>query len=246
MSSGSTTTTPAAAAPAATPAAPAAAPAAAAPATPATPATAGGTAMIEGSNPGAASAAVAASAVPEKYDFKFPDGFDASALGPIFEKATARMKAAGLSNEHAQAMIDLHVEAMKSNIEGVDELRAGWLEELKADKEVGGEKFEASKTAVRNLFKRVATAEELKEIEDVFYEFGVGNNPALFRVMHRISKAIKEDSLPNTAAAGAGAPQGEADRNKELSTRFPSMYDGEGKYTGGEIASANIGRPRGA
>lgn len=170
-----TATAPAASAPAAE-AAPAAAPVAAQQATP--PA-----AQPQGDKP----------VVPEKYDLKLPEG---SLLEPAYvEKISSYAKEKGLSNEQAQALLVREHEAVTSFAKAQESQWAqtteSWVNELKADKEIGGEKFAENAELAKRVLNRFGSEKLINELNRTQY----GNHPELVRMMVQIGRTMAEDQL---------------------------------------------------
>lgn len=139
--------------------------------------------------------------VPEKYELKLPEN---SLLDPSrLEKIAAVAKERGLSNEAAQALVDHESQAVadfqKAQLEGLKKTSEKWVEELKADKEFGGEAF--SKTA--EAAKRVVARFGDQQFREALESTGLGNHPALVRVFARIGKAMSEDQFVQPGAAPA-------------------------------------------
>lgn len=132
--------------------------------------------------------------VPERYDFKMPEGITLDAEGT--ESLTKVARELGLSQEQAQKVADLgaiHTQRLQkafadSQVKAWDEARGKWVESIQADKEVGGAKFNESKELALRAVSKFAD----KELMDLF-SAGWGDNPALFRAFVKIGKALGED-----------------------------------------------------
>ena len=182
--------TPAAPAPAPTPADPTAAPAPA-PADPATAQPADPTAAPP-ADPTAAPPADPAAAPPadvEIQDFTLPEGMvlDQDLTGEL--KVFA--KEHGLTQEGAQKVADLGVKMLQKQQDAFAEVRKGWADTSRADKEFGGEKFDENLAAANTALGHFATPEFVKFLN----ESGLGVHPEMIRAWHRVSKAVSEDKL---------------------------------------------------
>lgn len=130
-----------------------------------------------------------------KYDpFKVPEGVNVAE--DVLAEFTANAKALGLKQEGAQALIDKLAPkiaaAQKSALEAqLAETRKGWVETLKADKTLGGEKFEANLAVANKAFETFGDP-ELKELLDTS---GLGDHPALVRWAFKVGSAISEDAV---------------------------------------------------
>lgn len=155
--------------------------------------------------------------VPDKYDLKVPEGVTLPA--DVLERTTATAKALGLTtNEQAQALLD-HTSAVVAQhhetLIGEHVTRvAGWVDELKADKEYGGHAFVKTAEAAHRAFLKFGSP-ALKEALDAS---GYGNHPEFVRMMSRIGRALGEDKIESGNSGGSPA-------GKEITAAdmYPSM-----------------------
>lgn len=140
--------------------------------------------------------------VPEKYDLKLPEGSQLDAAR--VEKIASFAKERGLSNEQAQVILERessavneHVEAQKAQFE---QRKAGWMSEIQADKEIGGEAFKENAERAKRVVDRFGSDTFKKILNDT----GLGNHPELVRLFSRIGKDMAEDRmvLPNASSSG--------------------------------------------
>ncbi len=131
--------------------------------------------------------------VPEKYELKLPENSPLKA--DAIERISTLAKEKGLSNEQAQGLLDAesgtvlsYVEAQKSQVKTITE---GWVNELKSDKELGGEHFNQSVEMAKRVVDRFGTDAFKKALN----ETGLGNHPELVRAFARIGKSMAEDQL---------------------------------------------------
>lgn len=152
-------------------------------------------------------------AVPEKYDLKTPEGvpLDEAALAE-FEPIAKELK---LTNEQAQKLADIHTKRMqeteRANAEQWKQTTAKWVDDIKADKEIGGANLDTSVRHAQAALAKFGTP-ELKAQMDAT---GMGNHPELVRVFARIGKAMAEDNFIQSGKDGVVG-----DPAKRL---FPSM-----------------------
>lgn len=183
--------------------APAPAPAPAEGAAPNTAPEAAAAAAGEGAGNKAGEAAPAAApAVPEKYDLKLPEG---SKLDPArVEGIAAFAKERGLSQDAAQALLQREAEAVEgyaqAQVAEVEKAKAGWLEAVKTDPEVGGDNLPQNAELAKRVLARYGSESLNKTLETT----GLGNHPELVRLLVRISKSMTEDQLVLPSAASAG------------------------------------------
>lgn len=141
-----------------------------------------------------------AEAAPEEYeDFTLPEGVVIAE--ETAQKFDAIAKELGLSQEAAQKVLDLGVEmnqkASEDNANQWKEAREAWVSEIKNDPEIGGKKFgESIERAKRALSK--FGSDELNSILDQ----GMGDNPALIRLLVKVDKATSDDSMVDGKAEG--------------------------------------------
>jgi hypothetical protein len=135
-------------------------------------------------------AEVKAPEVPEAYaDFTAPEGMqlDTDVLGDL----KALGKELNLTQENAQKVFDLGVKLQQRNAEAWQAQMQKWVGEVKADKEIGGDKL------VENLGFAKKAVEQFggKELMDYLDSSGLGDHPSMVRAFYRIGKAISDDSF---------------------------------------------------
>jgi hypothetical protein len=139
--------------------------------------------------------------VPEKYEFKPPEGIKLDA--DITGKFEAAAREAGLTQEKAQALYELGAQAVlkaqNTMTESVKSAQASWLEASKADKEFGGDKLN------ENLAVAKKALEISPEIKTLLNESRLGDHPEMIRWMVRVGKKLSEDSFVPGARAPADA-----------------------------------------
>lgn len=145
---------------------------------------------------------------PETYDLKLPEGSLLSA--EAVQEVEALARDAGLSNEHAQKLLDARESAVQGHLgklqtEHVARVEA-WNAELKADPEIGGAKFEASLRGAEKVLNKFGDEQLRKDLE----ASGYGSHPGLFRCLARIASAISEDTFEPAGGQSAGTKQGGA------------------------------------
>jgi hypothetical protein len=130
--------------------------------------------------------------VPEKYEFKEPEGvtLDKEVLGE-FEGLAKELK---LSQEEAQKVSDIGAklaqkwEAKQADV--IQQASAEWAASASADKEFGGDKLTESLTTAKKALDAFGTP----ELRTLLNESHLGNHPEVIRFMVRAGKAISEDS----------------------------------------------------
>lgn len=131
-----------------------------------------------------------------KYDFKMPEGVepDEKSLAE-FTKFAKELK---LSPESAQKLVDLRSAAVVAAKEQHTATVKGWADEVKADKELGGDKLQETLAVAKKAID--LGPPELKELLETS---GMGNHPAVVKWAHAVGKALSEDAIRsgNTAPA---------------------------------------------
>jgi hypothetical protein len=147
-----------------------------------------------------------ANKVPEdgKYALTMPDGVEVDqemldALGPDF-------KDIGLTNAQAQKLADKFIKVQQDRMQKQGETWNNtvqkWVDDAKADKEIGGDKWDAT---VKNAQRAVNTL-GTPALKEYLQASGGGNHPELIRVFARAGNLIKEDDPAKGGAEGAGKP----------------------------------------
>jgi hypothetical protein len=140
----------------------------------------------------AASAKTKEKVVPEKYELQLPKD---SPLDPgHLEKIAAYAKERGFSQEEAQAFMERDHEVLAAYVDQqngkFNETRAGWIEAVKADKEIGGENMPKAVELARRALDRFGS----KSLKDELNRTGLGDHPELVRLLSRVGKIMSNDS----------------------------------------------------
>lgn len=134
-----------------------------------------------------------AEGAPDQYeDFDLPEGMEAA---PIMEEFKPLAKELDLNQEQAQKAVDLYnkFEQQRSEAEQErwDTLKSEWAEGARADKEFGGQDFEANVGLAKQALDQFGTP-ELKEALELT---GTGSHPELVRFFYRVGKTLKEADM---------------------------------------------------
>ncbi|WKJ88764.1 hypothetical protein QZJ86_12100 [Methylomonas montana] len=151
----------------------------------------------------------------EYADFSFPDGFEADPV--MMDAFKAMALEAKLSQEQAQHFASmgaqLQQKMLSEHFSAIEQQKADWEAEARADKEYGGAKFDENLTyaaRARDAFVTPALREQLDKT-------GLGNHPDLIRVFVRAGKLISEDSL----VSGGQRPSSQT--KSAASTLYPNQ-----------------------
>lgn len=162
--------------------------------------------------------------LPKYEDFKLPENLsiDKEPLDAftkiLGEIETGKLDHLGMQ-EKGQALIDL---AAKNTVESINRLndyyvqfhenqKKEWFNSFKADPEMGGDKLDATVGMLRDAVEQNAGTEaQLTELRTLMKETGVGNHPALTRLIYnmqqKINKFTTEGSDNRMVPGGRPAP----------------------------------------
>ena len=147
--------------------------------------------------------------VPESYELNMPDGVQLDKAAA--DEFTAIAKDLKLNQEQAQKVADIGAKMAQRQAEAHANLVSSWVEQVKADKVIGGDKLEENLAVARKAMDVFGTP----ELKDVLNSTGLGNHPAVIKAFYQAGKAISEDRFVT------GSPKGPA--TDMAKTMFPSM-----------------------
>ena len=163
-------------------------------------------------------------AVPDRYDFKLPDGH--LLTEDILGRLSATAKDLKLDAPSAQKVADLLSSEATRVVKLVNDMRAGWRDTVKSDPEMGGDHtpklLEAIGKAKAVIFANDARG--LKEFNDAMDLTGAGDHPAIFRGWSRIAAALNEGSHVGGTplASPPGRPESRPSPAQALYPNLPS------------------------
>ena len=128
---------------------------------------------------------------PEAYaDFTFPEGVEIDKAQ--LDAAKAQFKEAGYTQEQAQKAIDLHIKGMQEQQEIFLQERKNWVNEIKADKEFGGDKFDTTVKGAQLALRKFDADGKMVELLETS---GFGDHPGVIKFLARIHAAMGEDKV---------------------------------------------------
>lgn len=151
----------------------------------------------------------ATAAAPDSYEFTMPEGvaLDKTAA----DEFTAIAKELKLNQADAQKVADVGAKMAQRQAEAHTQLVESWVESVKADKEIGGDKLAENLAVARKAIDTFGTP----ELKDVLNATGFGNHPAVIKAFYKAGMAISGDRFVS------GSPKGpETDMAKKM---FPNM-----------------------
>lgn len=127
---------------------------------------------------------------PEEYaEFTMPEGVE---LDPaLTDKFKATAKELNLSQDKAQKLVELAAEMRQRDAETIVNMRQEWIDQTKADPEIGGAKLNDTLAAA----KRGLNAYGTPQFIELLNQSGLGNHPEVVRVMARAGRAVSEDKV---------------------------------------------------
>lgn len=165
---------------------------------------------------GEAAKATEAPVLPTYEDFKLPDGINldkeqvsefSKLLGEI---ESGKLDHAGFQ-EKGQQLIDLATKATSESITRLNDYyvqfhenqKKEWFESFKKDPEMGGENLDKTVSTLREAVESYGGDEkQIAEFRSVMKETGVGNHPAVIRILNNMAEKIaKYTTEGDTAGA---------------------------------------------
>jgi hypothetical protein len=146
------------------------------------------------------------------YEFKLPNGMELdTAARDAFLPLAKELK---LSPEQAQKFADLKVADVQRQAEAWQSQQAQWVDQVKADPEVGGDNLEKSLAFAKAAVDFIADP----ELTNLLNTTGYGNHPTLVKAFVKIGKQLAPDSF----VGGKREPAANTDDAK-LARMYPSM-----------------------
>ncbi|EGA1174990.1 TPA: peptidase [Escherichia coli] len=130
---------------------------------------------------------------PEKYEFQAAEGveLDTEALKE-FEPVARELN---LTNEQAQKLVDAYPKILagvqQRQAEAWQKTIEQWAADVKADKEIGGDKLISNLSAAQRALDQFGTP----ELKEYLNTTGLGNHPDLVKTFVKIGKAMSEDGM---------------------------------------------------
>ncbi|TDX30763.1 hypothetical protein DFO67_10418 [Modicisalibacter xianhensis] len=135
------------------------------------------------------------SQVPEKYEFKAPEGFEGELDQAAIEQFEPIAKELGLTQEQADKLVAMHADSIQRAATAQRETWAQqqqtWRDELQSDPDFGGKAFNENVQSAVKAVERFGTP----GLKEALEQTGMGNHPELVRTFAAIGKAISEDKL---------------------------------------------------
>lgn len=145
-----------------------------------------------------------ANKVPEdgKYEITLPEGVELDA--ELADALMPEFKELGLTNAQAQKLAEKYAAAIQAKAEKQGEGWANtiskWADDAKADKEIGGDKWDATVATSRRAVEALGTP----ALRDYLNASGGGNHPEVIRFMSKVGGLLKEDNPAGGGSEGSG------------------------------------------
>ena len=154
---------------------------------------------------------------PVPVELKLPEGFKETPALAQFKTLAGEV---GLKSESAQKIFDVYqkaqAEQQEAQVADWKQQQTKWVESLKADKDFGGQAFDANIGLVKRAINKFATP----ELRELFNNTWVGNHPAVVRLLHAVGKTLSEDTVAGTSGASGIAPT----KEEQLKALYPTHF----------------------
>lgn len=161
----------------------------------------------------AADGDAAAKGAPEAYeDFTLPEG--ATLAAEVLDEAKGLAKELDLSQDQAQRVVGLLAKASAESgktadsaatqrqVDAVKTVVDGWIDEIRKDKDIGGDKLTESLAQAREAMEATTTP----QLRELLKRSGLGNNVHVIKHFLQIAPAFRSDKhLDSGAQPGGGA-----------------------------------------
>jgi hypothetical protein len=160
--------------------------------------------------------------VPDQYTFDAPDGSEVDQ--ERLDQFGAFAKELGITQNQYQKLVEFELQRTQEATEAAVSIWNtrvdAWRQASLADKEIGGQSFEASKGMAKNAVNQFADPDFRALLKSPTADnpegLALSNNPAMLRFLTRIGKVLAEPSLLD----GSGAPTPSQDAWDRM---YPSM-----------------------
>ena len=148
--------------------------------------------------------------VPEAYELKMPEGVELDQAATT--EFTAIAKELKLDQAAAQKLADIGAKMAQRQADAHAQLVETWTEQVKTDKEIGGDKLAENLGVARKAIDTFGSP----ELKALLNSTGLGNHPEVVKLAFKVGKAISEDGFVS------GSPKGNT-TNDPAKKLFPNM-----------------------
>jgi hypothetical protein len=140
----------------------------------------------------------------EQGEYKLAKPKDSRLSDADMERIESYAKDQGLSKEAAEKLVENQDNAHHEYIESLQaehkQVIKQWVDDVRTDKELGGEKFGESAEYAKSVVDRFGTDKFREYLNDT----GYGNNPEVVRIFARIGKAMAPDTIVKEHSPSTG------------------------------------------
>lgn len=135
---------------------------------------------------------------PEDYAFEMPKemAYDKG----ILDKFTNQAKDLKLSKDQAQKFLDIGIDNIKQQQIQHMKVREGWVNEIKTDKDFGGDKFNETVTRAQRVLSDPEIGSQV--FNQLLESTGLGDHPEVIKMLARIDKKYGEDKSVHGKPSG--------------------------------------------
>lgn len=145
------------------------------------------------------------------YSFEMPEGVELDKSG--VDEFTAIAKELKLPADAAKKLVGLEVKRVQAQQQAHATLVESWAEQVKADKDLGGEKLQENLAVARKAIDAFGSP----ELKELLNSTGLGNHPEVVKAFLKAGKAISEDGFVR------GQPKSAATESDLAKSLFPTM-----------------------
>jgi hypothetical protein len=148
--------------------------------------------------------------VPESYDLQMPEGVELDKAAA--DEFTAIAKELKLDQTAAQKLADIGAKMAQRQVEAHAKLVETWTEQVKTDKDLGGDKLDENLGIARKAIDTFGSP----ELKELLNSTGLGNHPEVVKLAFKVGKAISEDGFVQGKAPNSVS-------NDPAKKMFPNM-----------------------
>ena len=171
----------------------------------------------------------AAPAVPDKYEFKAPEGYTVDAK--LTDAITPIFKELGLTQEGAQKLFDFHAKSMLDAAKGPQDAyaatRTEWQAKTQADPDIkaatsnGKTGLEAVKLDIGRAFDALGNTALVTDLRQAMDITGAGDHPAVVKALWKLSQFVTEGKH---VSGGGPSPAGQKGPNEAPASVARALY----------------------
>lgn len=171
--------------------------------------------------------AKAPAGAPEKYDLKAPEGYELEEK--FAADASAKFKELGLSQEAAQALVDMYsakaIEAAEAPYKQFESMRNGWRADVIKDAELGNGKDGLKPEVSATIAKAIDSlpSDLSKSFREVLTLTGAGDNPTFVKAFYNLAQRLGEGSLVKGAGPSPGGQAKGGTAPSPAQALFPNL-----------------------